>query len=108
MADSSAVLQDAKDVTLQRIHGDKQMCDGITNRKQVNLSVCFRSLVHSAVCKEQNTSSDIQPFMAEEKDIRKSRYLDKTKKYIATKQRQRIMSRSFESKNDKGLISELA
>lgn len=67
MADSSALLQDAKDVTLQRIQGETQIYDVITNRKQVNLSVCFRNLVHTTVWKEQNMSGGMQPSMAEEK-----------------------------------------
>lgn len=67
MADSSALLQDAKDTTVQRIQGDMQMYEVIINRKQVNVSVCFRGLVHTIECKEQNMSSGMQPFMAEEK-----------------------------------------
>lgn len=89
MADSSALLQDAKDVTLQRIQGDMQMYEVITNRKQVNLSACFRGLVHATVCKEQNMLSGMQPFMAEEKDMRKSRCLDRTQKYRERKQGRR-------------------
>lgn len=63
------------------------------NGMQVNQ--CALEARYTAVWKEQKTSSDMQPFMAEEKDMRISRYLDKTQKYIERKQRQRIISRKL-------------
>lgn len=71
------------------------MYEVITNKKQVNLSVCFRGLVHTTVCsKEQNMSSGMRPFMAEERHKEKH-CLDRTQKYRERKQRQRIISRKL-------------
>lgn len=42
--------------------------------KQVNFSARLRFLVYTIiVCKQQNLKSGMQPLMAEEKDMRKSR-----------------------------------
>lgn len=60
-------------VTLQSIQGDTQICNVITNMKQVNLSAHLRFLVYTIrVRKHQNMKSGMQPLMAEEKDMRKA------------------------------------